>query len=71
MVGRYADEATWNKLHELGVKTTSIEEKGILYQALASTLDPKLVDKTLQISLSDELPTSRAVSDAAFMSIPP
>jgi aminopeptidase N len=61
VVGRYADEATWNKLHELGVKTTSIEEKGILYQALASTLDPKLADKTLQISLSDELPTSRAV----------
>jgi aminopeptidase N len=61
VVGRYADEATWNKLHELGVKTTSIEEKGILYQALASTLDAKLADKTLQISLSDELPTSRAI----------
>jgi aminopeptidase N len=27
VVGHYADEATWNKLHELGLKTTSIEEK--------------------------------------------
>src|SRR5439155_19803896 len=27
VVGRYADENTWTKLHELGLKTTSIEEK--------------------------------------------
>lgn len=61
VVGRYADEATWNKLHELGLKTTSIEEKRNYYDALASALDPKLVQKTLPISLGDELPTSRAI----------
>jgi aminopeptidase N len=61
IVGRYADEATWNKLHELGLKTTSIEEKQNYYDALASTIDPKLAARTLEISLGDELPTSRAV----------
>jgi aminopeptidase N len=60
IVGRYADEATWNKLHELGLKTTSIEEKQNYYDALASTNDPKLLTKTMELSLGDELPTSRA-----------
>jgi aminopeptidase N len=61
VVGRYADEKTWNKLHELGLKTTSIEEKQNYYNALAETIDPKLAKKTLSIALTDELPTSRAV----------
>jgi aminopeptidase N len=61
VVGRYADEKTWNKLHELGLKTTSIEEKQNCYDALACATDPKLVKKTLAIALTDELPTSRAV----------
>src|SRR5438105_1322753 len=61
IVGRYADEATWKKLHELGLKTTSIEEKQNYYDALANSVDPKLAARTLEISLTDELPTSRAV----------
>ncbi len=61
VVGHYADEATWNKLHELGLATTSIEEKQNYYDALAGARDPKLGAKTLQISLTDELPTSRAI----------
>ncbi len=61
VVGRYADEATWNKLHELGLKTTSIEEKQNYYDGLASAIDPKLAALTLKISLGDELPTSRAI----------
>jgi len=60
VVGRYADEATWTKLHDLGLKTTSIEEKQNYYDALASALDPRLAARTLEISLGDELPTSRA-----------
>jgi aminopeptidase N len=60
VAGRYADEATWNKLHELGLKTTSIEEKATYYNALAATIDPKLAARTLEISVGDELPTSRA-----------
>jgi len=61
VVGRYTDEATWKKLHELGKKTTSIEEKQNYYDALACALDPKLAARTLEISLGDELPTSRAI----------
>jgi aminopeptidase N len=61
VVGRYADEKTWNKLHELGLKTTSIEEKQNYYDALACAIDPRLVRKTLAIALTDELPTSRAI----------
>jgi len=61
VVGRYADEKTWNKLHELGLKTTSIEDKQNYYDAIACAADPKLVKKTLAIALTDELPTSRAI----------
>ncbi len=61
VVGRYADEKTWNKLHELGLKTISIEEKQNYYNALAQTSDPKLVKKTLLLALTDELPTNRAL----------
>ncbi len=61
VVGRYADEKTWSKLHELGLKTTSIEEKQNYYNALAETIDSNLVKKTLPIALTDELPTSRAI----------
>jgi len=61
VVGRYADEKTWNKLHELGLKTTSIADKQNYYNALAQAADLKLIKKTLAIALTDELPTSRAV----------
>ena len=60
VVGRYADEATWKELHELGLKTTSIEEKQYYYNALAAATDPKLIGQTLGLALTDELPTSRA-----------
>jgi aminopeptidase N len=61
VVGRHADEATWKELHQLGLKTMSIEEKQNYYDALAGAMDPKLVKRTLPIALRDELPTSRAV----------
>src|SRR5438132_539987 len=61
IVGRYTDDASWNKLHELGLKTTSTEEKQNYYDALSAARDSKLAAQTLQISLTDELPTSRAV----------
>ncbi|MEY2546420.1 MAG: hypothetical protein QOG48_1537, partial [Verrucomicrobiota bacterium] len=61
VAGHYADEATWNKIHDFGLKTTNVEEKNNCYDALARAADPKLVRKTLQIALTDELPTSRAI----------
>ena len=60
VVGKYADEATWNKLHQLGSATTNIGEKQDYYEALAHATNPELVKRTLQISLTNELPTSRA-----------
>ncbi len=61
VVGRYADESTWNEIHQLGRKTTSVEEKQNYYDALAGATDSKLAKKTLPIALTDELPTSRAL----------
>jgi aminopeptidase N len=58
---RNGDAAVWEKLHDLGLKTTSTEEKQNFYEALAFSTDPALIKKTLAISLTDELPTSRAV----------
>jgi aminopeptidase N len=60
VVGRYADAQTWEKLHKLGLKTTSTEEKQNYYEALANAIDPKLVRRTIPLALTDELPTSRA-----------
>lgn len=61
VVGSAADESTWNKLHELALKETSIEDKQNYYAALTAATDPRLVQRALQISLTDELPTSRAL----------
>jgi hypothetical protein len=61
IVMRYGDGNVWEKLHQLGLKTTSTEEKQNFYNALAFTTDPALIKKTLAISLTDELPTSRAI----------
>jgi aminopeptidase N len=61
IVMRYGDAATWQKLHELGLKTASIEDKQSYYDALAFATDPKLVQKSLALALTEELPTSRAV----------
>jgi aminopeptidase N len=66
IVGRYADSGTWEKLHKLGLKTTSTEEKQYLYEALASAIEPKLITRTIALALTDELPTSRAPALLTF-----
>ncbi|HXA09278.1 MAG TPA: M1 family metallopeptidase [Chthoniobacterales bacterium] len=60
VVGRYADSQAWEKLHQLGLKTTSAEERQNYYEALAGALDPRLVKRTIPLALTDELSTSRA-----------
>jgi len=60
VVARDADDSTWAKLHELGLNTTNIEEKQNYYDALAHARAPKLVQKTLAIAVSNELPSSAA-----------
>ncbi len=62
VVGRYADSATWEKLHRLGRETNSTEEKQYFYEALASAIEPRLVQRTIALALTDELPTSRAAA---------
>jgi len=59
-IGRYADSGTWKKIHELGLKTTSTEEKQYYYEALGNAIDPKLIGRTIALALTEELPTSRA-----------
>ena len=61
IIMRYGDATTWQKLHELGLKTASTEDKQYYYDAIAFAIDPKLIQKSLAITLTDELPTSRAV----------
>ncbi len=55
IVGREADAATWEQLHERARTEDSFEQKRALYGALASARDPALAAKTLALSLSDEL----------------
>ena len=61
VVGHYADEKTWEKLHELGMKTTSIEEKQNYYRRARRQTRSELLDARSHLSLTDELPTSRAL----------
>ncbi len=62
VVGRYADSGAWEKLHKLGLKTNSTEEKQYLYEALASTIEPRLIQRSIALALTDELSTSRAAA---------
>ena len=60
LVGRNADEKIYEHLHEAAKKTDSVEQKRSLYGALAAAHDPALIQKTLAISLADELPPQHA-----------
>jgi aminopeptidase N len=62
LVGRGADRATWDELHEIGRKAEVAEERVRYYFALASVLDPVLARETLAIALTDELPSSLCIS---------
>jgi aminopeptidase N len=55
IVGRTADAATWDQLHARARATDSFEQKRSLYIALASARDPALAERTLALSLTDEL----------------
>ncbi len=60
IVGRIADEATYGRLHSLAKRTDSVEEKRALYGALAAARPPALIQRTLAISLTSELPPQNA-----------
>ena len=60
LAGREADEKIHAQLHEAAKKTDSVEQKRSLYGALAAAHDPALIEKTLAIALTDELPPQQA-----------
>ena len=67
VVGRSADRKTWDRLHQLGLTTKNIEEKGNYYSALA--LAPDFAADTLALSLGQELPATRAAQLVAEVSL--
>jgi len=54
-VGRRADRTTFEQLHALAQAATTAEEKRDLYWAMASAQDPTLIDRTVEITKTDEL----------------
>jgi aminopeptidase N len=62
IVGREADEATYSRIHDLARKESSTEQKQFLYNALAASLNPKFAEKTLALSITDELIPRAATS---------
>ncbi len=55
VAGRYADASTWNQLHDLARQAMRTEEKRMYYDGMQQSLDPKLAEQTLSISLTDEM----------------
>ncbi len=68
VVGRYADEATYDALKGLALKAQSVEERNRFARSLAMAIDPQLSERTLKIALLPELPiqlTSMVVPSVA------
>jgi aminopeptidase N len=60
IVGRYADAATFEQLHQLARQANDAAQKQRLYEALSGVADPKLAEQVPQIALSNELPPQAA-----------
>ncbi|GAB1488252.1 M1 family metallopeptidase [Opitutaceae bacterium] len=58
IVGRYANQATHDRLHALAKRAFTTEEKRRLYRAMQAALDPALARQTLALSLGDSMPVS-------------
>jgi len=56
IIGSNADAATWDQLHTLAQKATSIDEKQRYFGAMAAAKDDALAQKALDLSLTDEIP---------------
>ncbi|MHB2017297.1 MAG: ERAP1-like C-terminal domain-containing protein [Candidatus Xenobia bacterium] len=54
VVGRHADTSSWNALRDRGRHSTSLEEQVVYYDALALARDPKLAQRSLDLSLTGE-----------------
>jgi aminopeptidase N len=58
-VGRYADQATFDKLRSLGRAASSTEDKLRYYYALAAAQDGAFIDQSVKIALTDEIANGR------------
>jgi aminopeptidase N len=58
IVGRYANQTTYDQLHVLAKRALTTEEKRRLYRAMQAALDPALARQTLALSLGDSMPVS-------------
>ena len=58
IVADHADAATWEQLHGLAKSATSNLEKRQLYRLLAEAHDQALVQRALDLSLTDEVPAT-------------
>ncbi len=58
VVGRYANLDTYDQLSHPAAAATSTEEKQALYNAMQQALDPGLAQKTLALTLGEQLPVT-------------
>ncbi|HEY5102668.1 MAG TPA: M1 family metallopeptidase [Steroidobacteraceae bacterium] len=59
MVGRYADQTTFDKLRVLGRAASSTEDKLRYYFALAAAQDPVFIDQNVKVALTAEITNGR------------
>ena len=59
IVGRSADQATYDSLKAMGIKATSTEEKLRYFEAMARASDPKLVADNVAFADAGEVPNGR------------
>jgi len=61
IVGHHADQATYNRLRQLGENATSSEEKLRYFTAMAVAEDPALIKQTIDYAISGKVPNGRIV----------
>jgi aminopeptidase N len=59
IVGRHADQATWDALREMGEKATSTEEKLRYFGAMQAAEDPKLMEQNVAFLDTGAAPNGR------------
>src|SRR5581483_4987831 len=65
IVGRHATPAVYQQLHRLATQALRIEDKQLYYRAMQAALDPALAERTLALSLTDEMPVVEAERNPA------
>ena len=60
VVGRDADQQTYDALRKLGRDTRNLRDRMSYYTAMARAQSPSLIEQTLGLSLTEELPPERA-----------